>query len=93
MNSFKYLGCVLHRTDEDWPAAEHWEGKKSLGALGEVAEEVGSRPNSCRKVRPSSVPGGASFQGRNMGLDGNDAAKTGGVKRGFFEAGGRYVCA
>ena len=50
MNSFKYLGCVLHRTDEDWPAAEHWEGETSLGALGEVAEEGGRIPDSCRKV-------------------------------------------
>ena len=66
---------------------EHCEGETSLGELGEVSEERGSRPNSCNKFLPSGGPSGAYFWGRNMGLDGNDAVKTGGGKRGFLEAG------
>ena len=70
---------------------EHWEGETSLGALGEVAEEGGSRADSCRKVLPICGPGGEYFWGGKMGLDGNDAAKTGGVTRVFIEAGGGDV--
>ena len=42
---------------------EHWEGETSLGALGEVAEEGGSRADSCRKVLPICGPGGEYFWG------------------------------
>ena len=66
----------------------HCEDETSFGALGGAAEEGGRRPDSCRKVLPSGSPVGASFWGGNMGIDGNDAAKTGGVTRGFLEAGG-----
>ena len=70
---------------------EHWEGENSLGELGEVAEDVGIRPDSCKKVLPSGASCGASFGGGNMGLDGNDAAKNGGGTRGFIDAGGGDV--
>ena len=59
----------------------------------EVSEERGSRPDSHSKVLLSGGPGSAPFWGGNMGLDGNDAAKTGGGKRGFLAAGGRDVSA
>ena len=72
-------------------SSEHWESKTSLGALGEVSEEVGSRPDSCIKILPSGVPGCASFCGRNVVIDGNDAANTVGGTHEFLEAGGRDV--
>ena len=62
-----------------------------MGALGEVSEERGSRTDSCNKFLLRVGPSGAYFGGRNMGLDGNDAAKPGGVTRVFLEAGGRGV--
>ena len=49
-----------------------------MGALEEVSEERGSRHDSCSKFLPSGGPGGASFWGGSMGLDCNNAAKTGG---------------
>ena len=69
----------------------HWEGKTSLGALGGVFEEGGSRPDGCIKFLPSIGPSGASFGVRNMSLDGNDAAKAVGVTRGCIESGGEDV--
>ena len=66
-------------------------GRTYLGLLGEVAEERGSRPDSCRKFLTSGGPIDASFWGGNMDLDGNDAAKTGRVTHDFLEAGVRYV--
>ena len=62
-----------------------------MGALGGVAEEIGSRPDSCSKFIPSGGPSGASFWGGNMGLDGNDDAKNGGGTHGFLEADGGDV--
>ena len=70
---------------------ENWEGKTSLGALGGVFEEGGSRPDGCIKFLPSIGPSGASFGVRNMSLDGNDAAKAVGVTRGCIESGGEDV--
>ena len=46
-------------------------------------------PDSIRKVLLSIGPGGVPFWGINLGLDGNYAAKTGGVTRGFLAAGAR----
>ena len=67
---------------------ENWEGKTSLGALGEVAEERGRRPDSFSKVLPIGGPGDAPFWCVNLDLDGNNAAKTGGGTHGFLAAGG-----
>ena len=62
-----------------------------MGVIGKVAKERGNRPDSCRKFLPRGGTSGDSFGGRNMGLDGNDAEKTGGSTCGFLEAGGGDV--
>ena len=61
---------------------EHWDGETSLGALGEVADEGGIRPDGRNKVLSIGSRGSASFWGRNIGIDGNDAVKNGGGWRG-----------
>ena len=33
VESFKYLGRVLHRSDKDWSEVEHLEGEKTLGGV------------------------------------------------------------
>ena len=42
--SFKYLGCVLHRTDEDWPAVRHniVRARKFWGRLGKLLRREGA---------------------------------------------------
>ena len=58
-----------------------------MGALGEVSEERGNINYSCRKFLPSGGPSSASFGGGNMGLDGNNAEKSGGGTCGFLYIG------
>ena len=87
----KALEGMFNTYKDSLPEGEHRHGEKRFGVLGEVAEERGSRPDNFSKFLPSGGPSGASFWGGNMGLDRNDAAKTGGGTRGFLEAGGRDV--
>ena len=68
---------------------EHSEGEKNLGKFREVAEEGGSGPDSLSKVLTIGGPGGAPLWGGNLGLVGNNAAKTLGGTRGFLAAGDR----
>ena len=62
-----------------------------MGAFGGVTEAVESRPNSFRKFLTSGGPSGASFWVVKMGLDGNDAAKSGRGTHGFLESCGGNV--
>ena len=89
MESFKYLGCVLHRTDEDWPAVFRniARARQVWGSLGKFLRREVADPIVATSFYRAVVQAVLIFWGRNMGLDGNDAVKTGGGKRGFLEAG------
>ena len=84
-----WLGCVLHRIDEDWLAVCQNIGRarQVWGLLREVAEDRGNIPDKCRKFLLIGGPSGASFWVGNIGLDSNDAAKTRWGTYGFLEAG------
>ena len=92
VDSFKYLGHVLQQMI--WTGqrfARTLGGQEKFGALGEVADEGGSRTNSLSKVLTSGGPGSAPRWGGNLGLDDNYGAKTGGGTRGCLAAGGGDV--
>ena len=82
-----WLGCVLHRIDEEWLAVCQNIGRarQVWGLLREVAEDRGNIPDKCRKFLLIGGPSGASFWVGNMGIDSKNAAKTVWVTRGFFE--------
>ena len=85
VDSFKYLGLVLHWSDENCLAVHRniWRVKK-LRTVREVAEEGGSRTYCLRKVLLHSSRGGAALWVGNLGADGSDAAKIEGVHHIFL---------
>ena len=46
MESFKYLGWILHQADEDWPAflRNIWRARKVWGKLGKFLRREGGEP-------------------------------------------------
>ena len=64
VDSFKYLGRFLHRTDDNWPAVFRtiWRARQVWGRLGKLLRrEGGSGPDHLRKFLPRSVTGGATI--------------------------------
>ena len=90
VDSFKYLGHVLHRADADWPAVLQIIGRarQVWGQLGKFMRRERADPIFSAKFY-QAVFQAVQFLGGKQGFDGKNAAKTGWGTHCFLEAGGR----